>query len=134
MRMLEILDRICSGEGEEGDLELLEDLGRHIRETSLCQLGGSAPNPVLSTLHYFRDEYEAHIKEKRCPANVCAGMSSPYQIDTAACVGCGACVRICPTGAISGERRQPHSIDADACVICGACAAKCPVHAIAQGA
>ncbi len=134
MRMLEILDRICSGEGEEGDLELLEDLGRHIRETSLCQLGGSAPNPVLSTLHYFRDEYEAHIKEKRCPANVCAGMSAPYQIDTAACVGCGVCVRICPTGAISGERRQPHSIDADACVICGACAAKCPVHAIAQGA
>jgi len=133
-RMLEILDRICSGDGKDGDLELLEELACHIRDTSLCQLGGSAPNPVLSTLHYFRDEYEAHIRDKRCPANVCAGTSAPYQINAAVCIGCGLCVRVCPAGAVSGERRQPHHIDAGSCLVCGACAAKCPVHAIAQGA
>jgi len=133
-RMLEILDRICSGEGREGDLELLEELGHHIRDTSLCQLGGSAPNPVLSTLQYFRAEYEAHIKDKRCPANVCAGMGAPFAIDGQLCIGCGLCIRACPVGAVSGERRKPHSIDPEACILCGACAAKCPVHAIAQGA
>lgn len=133
-RMLEILDRICSGEGREGDLELLEELGHHIRDTSLCQLGGSAPNPVSSTLQYFRAEYEAHIKDKRCPANVCAGMGAPFAIDGQLCIGCGLCIRACPVGAVSGERRKPHSIDPEACILCGACAAKCPVHAIAQGA
>lgn len=132
-RMLEILDRICSGEGREGDIELLEELGEHIISTSLCQLGGSAPNPVLSTLQYFRDEYEAHIKDKRCPANVCAGMSAAYVIDEATCIGCTACVRVCPTGAISGERKKPHSIHPQVCISCGVCADKCPVHAIAQG-
>ena len=132
-RMLEILDRICSGEGREGDIELLEELGRHIITTSLCQLGGSAPNPVLSTLHYFRDEYEAHIKEKRCPTNVCEGMVDPYVIDEAVCIGCTACLRICPTGAISGARKHPHVIDPELCISCGACAVKCPVKAIAQG-
>lgn len=132
-RMLEILDRICSGEGREGDLELLEELGHHIRDTSLCQLGGSAPNPVLSTLHYFRDEYEAHIKEKRCPANVCAGMRSPYVIDATVCIGCGLCLKMCPVGAINGERRKPHQITPETCIACGACATRCPVHAIAQG-
>lgn len=131
-RMLEILDRLCSGEGREGDLELLEELGEHIIKTSLCQLGGSAPNPVLSTLHYFRHEYEAHIKEKRCPANVCEGMRDPYVIDEAACIGCTACTRVCPTSAISGARKKPHVIDSKLCIICGACAAKCPVNAIAQ--
>jgi NADH:ubiquinone oxidoreductase subunit F (NADH-binding)/(2Fe-2S) ferredoxin len=90
-RMLEILDRICSGEGREGDIELLEELGEHIVSTSLCQLGGSAPNPVLSTLKYFREEYEAHIRDKRCPANVCAGMSAAYVIDEGKCIGCTAC-------------------------------------------
>src|SRR5690554_1191376 len=132
-RMLEILDRICSGEGREGDLELLEELGNHIKETSLCQLGGSAPNPVLSTLHYFRDEYEAHIKEKRCPANVCEGMKSAYVIDESVCIGCTACTRVCPVDAISGERKKPHYIDPDVCIACGACAEKCPVAAISQG-
>lgn len=132
--MLEILDRICSGEGREGDLELLEELGQHIKETSLCQLGGSAPNPVLSTLHYFRAEYEAHIKDKRCPANVCAGMAAPYVIDEGKCIGCGLCARNCPVGAISGERRKPYRIDPEVCFSCGACAGKCPVRAIAQGA
>ena len=109
-RMLEILDRICAGEGREGDLELLEELGNHIKETSLCQLGGSAPNPVLSTLKYFRAEYEAHIKEKRCPANVCEGMKSAYVIDESVCIGCTACTRVCPVDAISGERKKPHYI------------------------
>ena len=132
-RMLEILDRLCSGEGREGDLELLEELGEHIIATSLCQLGGSAPNPVLSTLKYFREEYEAHIKDKRCPANVCGGMAAAYVIDEAACIGCTACVRVCPTGAISGERKKPHVIHPDVCISCGICAGKCPVKAIAQG-
>lgn len=131
-RMLEILDRICSGEGREGDIELLEELGSHICRTSLCQLGGSAPNPVLSTIKYFRHEYEAHIKDKRCLANVCAGMSGAYMIDQKKCVGCGLCQRVCPTGAITGERRQPHVINEQLCLSCGACAQKCPVHAIAQ--
>jgi NADP-reducing hydrogenase subunit HndC len=133
-RMLEILDRICSAQGRDGDLELLEELGQHIIDTSLCQLGGSAPNPVLSTLRYFRDEYEAHIRDKRCPADVCAGMSAPYEIDTESCIGCGLCARLCPVGAVSGERRKAHRIDGDTCISCGACAEKCPVHAIAQGA
>ena len=132
-RMLEILDRICSGEGREGDLELLEELGEHIINTSLCQLGGSAPTPVLSTLHHFRDEYEAHIKDKRCPANVCAGMSAAYEITQEACIGCTACVRVCPTGAISGERKKPHVIQPEVCISCGICAGKCPVKAITQG-
>ncbi|MFY9494644.1 MAG: NADH-ubiquinone oxidoreductase-F iron-sulfur binding region domain-containing protein, partial [Limnochordia bacterium] len=132
-RMLEILDRICSGEGREGDLELLEELGEHIINTSLCQLGGSAPTPVLSTLHHFRDEYEAHIKDKRCPANVCAGMSAAYEINQEACIGCTACVRVCPTGAISGERKKPHVIQPEVCISCGICAGKCPVKAITQG-
>ena len=132
-RMLEILDRLCSGEGRDGDIELLEELGEHIITTSLCQLGGSAPNPVLSTLNHFRDEYEAHIKERRCPANVCAGMAAAYVIDEAVCIGCTACIRICPTGAIRGARKQPHVIDPQLCISCGACAPKCPVKAIAQG-
>ncbi|HOQ73700.1 MAG TPA: NADH-quinone oxidoreductase subunit NuoF [Limnochordia bacterium] len=133
-RMLEILDRICSKQGREGDLELLQELGEHIQDTSLCQLGASAPNPVLSTLQYFREEYEAHIRDKRCPANVCAGMRAPFEVDLAACIGCGLCARLCPVGAVSGERRKPHKIDAELCISCGACAEKCPVRAIAQGA
>jgi len=133
-RMLEILDRICSKQGREGDLELLQELGEHIQDTSLCQLGASAPNPVLSTLQYFREEYEAHIRDKRCPANVCAGMRAPFEVDLAACIGCGLCARLCPVGAVSGERRKPHRIDAELCISCGACAEKCPVRAIAQGA
>jgi len=132
-RMLEILDRICSGEGREGDLELLEELGNHIKETSLCQLGGSAPNPVLSTLHYFRDEYEAHIKDKRCPANVCEGMGAVYVINEDKCIGCGMCARVCPIEAISGKPKESYKINEDLCISCGACAAKCPVGAISQG-
>ncbi len=132
-RMLEILDRICSGEGKSSDLGLLEELGNHIKETSLCQLGGSAPNPVLSTLHYFRDEYEAHINDKCCPANACAGMGAPYMIDASECIGCGVCARVCPVEAINGQRKNPYRIDSVTCIACGVCATKCPVNAIAQG-
>ncbi|MFW6022689.1 MAG: NADH-quinone oxidoreductase subunit NuoF [Halanaerobiaceae bacterium] len=132
-RMLEILDRICAGEGKEGDLELLEELGNQIKDTSLCQLGGSAPNPVLSTMHYFRDEYEAHIQDKSCPANVCEGMASAYVIDEDTCVGCGMCTKVCPVDAISGEPKQTYVIDEELCISCGACETKCPVNAISQG-
>ena len=132
--MLEIMDRICSMQGREGDLELLQERGEHIQDSSLCQLGASAPNPVLSTLQYFREEYEAHFRDKRCPAIVCAGMRAPFEVDLAACIGCGLCARRCPGGAVSCERRKPHRIDAELCISCGACAEKCPVRAIAQGA
>ncbi|MFP4015992.1 MAG: NADH-quinone oxidoreductase subunit NuoF [Halanaerobiales bacterium] len=132
-RMLEILDRICAGEGKEGDLELLEELGNHIKDTSLCQLGGSAPNPVLSTMHYFRDEYEAHIKDQNCPAGVCEGLAAAYVIDEESCIGCGMCARVCPVDAITGEKKQPYTISADLCISCGACESKCPVDAISQG-
>ncbi|HLV09966.1 MAG TPA: NADH-ubiquinone oxidoreductase-F iron-sulfur binding region domain-containing protein, partial [Halanaerobiales bacterium] len=131
-RMLEILNRICDGEGTEKDLELLEQLGNHIRDTALCALGGSAPNPVLSTLHYFRDEYEAHVIDKKCPAGVCAGMVSAYVIDPDPCVGCGACARVCPVDAITGKPKEVYKIDAELCISCGTCADKCPVDAIAQ--
>ncbi|MEJ6951834.1 NADH-quinone oxidoreductase subunit NuoF [Natronospora cellulosivora (SeqCode)] len=132
-RMLEILDRICAGEGKDGDLELLEELGNHIKDTSLCQLGGSAPNPVLSTLHYFRDEYEAHIKDEKCPAGVCEGLAAAYIIDEETCVGCGLCARVCPVDAISGQKKEPYTISEDLCISCGACEDKCPVNAISQG-
>lgn len=131
--MLEILNRICAGEGREGDIQLLEELGHHIKETSLCGLGQSAPNPVLSTLRYFRDEYEAHIMDRKCPAGVCNGLASAYVIDEDKCVGCGMCAKVCPVNAISGKPKESYSIDPDLCISCGACAEKCPVDAIAQG-
>ena len=132
-RMLEILDRICAGEGKDGDIELLEELGEHIKNTSLCQLGGSAPNPVLSTLRYFRDEYEAHIKDQNCPAGVCEGLAAAYMIDEEPCIGCGICARVCPVDAISGKPKEKYKISADLCISCGACEGKCPVNAISQG-
>ena len=128
-RMLEILVRITEGQGEPGDIELLEDLSTTIMDASLCGLGQSAPNPVLSTIKYFREEYEAHILEKRCPAGVCQALLQ-YRIDAEKCKGCGLCVKECPTGAITGERKQPFVIDASKCVKCGACVAKCPFKAI----
>lgn len=131
--MLEILNRICDGEGREGDLLLLEQLGNHIKDTALCALGGSAPNPVLSTLRYFRDEYEAHVADDKCPAGVCSALASAYVIDEEACVGCGACAKVCPVDAISGQQKDTFSIDEEACISCGACADKCPVDAITQG-
>ncbi len=128
-RMLEILERIAGGRAKEGDLELLEELAHSIRETSLCGLGMTAPNPVLSTLRYFRDEYEEHIRRKRCRAAVCKALLT-YSVVESACTGCGACKRVCPADAIRGTRKKPHRIDANLCVRCGTCLDACKFNAI----
>ena len=128
-RMHEILSRITEGKGEPGDLEKLETLCAGIKDGALCGLGQTAPNPVLTTLRYFRDEYEAHVNEKRCPAGECAALRR-YEIDADACRGCTLCARNCPVGAISGAVKQPHVIDADVCIKCGACASVCRFGAV----
>jgi len=128
-RMLEILERITSGQGKEGDIELLGELANNVKRASLCGLGQTAPNPVLTTINYFRDEYEAHIYEKRCPAKVCRELIS-YHVISEKCPGCGLCVRYCPTGAISGERKHPYIIDPDKCIHCGLCMSVCRLDAI----
>ncbi|NLG73539.1 MAG: NADH-quinone oxidoreductase subunit NuoF [Chloroflexi bacterium] len=128
-RLLDILLRICGGEGRDGDIELLETLCEEIRQTSLCGLGQGAPNPVISTLQHFRHEYEAHIYEKRCPAKVCRALIQ-YRISKDICTGCTVCARNCPANAISGERRSPHTIDPSLCVRCGICAQVCNFNAI----
>jgi NADH-quinone oxidoreductase subunit F len=128
-RMLEILERICEGKGNDGDIELLEDLAHEIISGSLCGLGQTAPNPVLTTIRYFRDEYEAHIKEKRCPTGVCTRLLT-YTILPDRCTGCTICARECPVSAISGEKKKVHFIDASICTRCGACFNKCPFKAI----
>jgi len=127
--MLDILDKITKGEAHEEDLILLEELGKMIKVTSLCALGGSAPNPVLSTLRYFRDEYIAHIKDKKCPAGECQALIE-YSIDKEKCTGCTVCARQCPNKAISGEKKAPHVIDKAACVKCGVCAEVCKFGAV----
>ena len=130
-RMLEMLTRITEGKGEEGDIEKLERLAVSIKKTSVCGLGQTAPNPVLSTIKYFRNEYEAHIKDKKCPAGECKALAN-IKINPELCKGCGICKRQCPVNAISGEVKQPHKIDPKVCIKCGACVSKCPFKAISK--
>ena len=128
-RMLEILTDITQGKGREGDIELLEELSQVVADTSLCALGSTAPNPVLTTIRYFRDEYETHIKKKRCPARVCRSLIH-YTIIEEKCRGCLACKKVCPQQAISGERKEPHKINAEKCIKCGLCLEACKFDAI----
>ena len=128
-RLYEILDKITKGKGTMEDLDRLEELCESIKAGSLCGLGQTAPNPVLSTLRYFRDEYVAHVRDKVCPAGVCKALSK-YEIDPEKCRGCSLCSKECPVGAISGEIKKPFVIDQDKCIKCGACMAKCPFKAI----
>lgn len=127
--LLDILTRICAGQGQDGDIEKLEQLSRSIKIGSLCGLGQTAPNPVLSTINYFRDEYEAHIKEHRCPAKVCRGLFR-YEIAPDKCTGCTVCAKNCPVKAISGEPKTPHVIHQATCIQCGICHDKCRFDAI----
>ena len=128
-RLGEILQRIVDGEGKEGDVELLEELCETVKAGALCGLGQSAPNPVLTTIRYFRDEYDAHIRDHKCPAKQCRPLLT-YSIDETACKGCSLCSQKCPAKAISGERKKPFKIDPAACIRCGACAAACRFDAV----
>jgi NADH-quinone oxidoreductase subunit F len=127
-RMLEILTRICDGEGRQGDIELLEDLAAQIKTTSLCGLGQTAPNPVLTTVRYFREEYEEHIAKHKCRAGKCRGLCG-YEI-TDACTGCMVCVKNCPVNAITGEKKQRHLINQETCIRCGVCRDVCKYDAL----
>ena len=128
-QMRHLLERITKGEGEEGDIERLERLGKTLEDSALCALGKTAANPVLSTLRYFRSEYESHINDKRCPAKQCRGLFR-YEIDADACKGCGLCLKHCPVNAITGEKKTPHIIDQEKCSLCGNCLEKCPFSAV----
>ncbi len=128
-RMLEILTDICEGNGKEGDIELLEELGSMVQKFSLCGLGTSAPNPVLTTILYFRDEYESHIKDHKCPAGVCKPLFH-YEIDEDACNGCTLCAKKCPEGAITGEKKKLHELDQEKCIKCGICYDACKFDAV----
>jgi len=128
-QLLALLDDVIEGRADAGTLELLEKLGHAVQTGSLCGLGKTAPNPVLSTLRYFRKEYEEHIFEKRCRTGRCKALLSP-EINQEKCKGCGLCIKACPTGAISGEKKKPHHIDAELCIKCGACATACKIHAV----
>ncbi len=129
LRMLEILDRITDGKGKDGDLELLKELAEGVKKASLCGLGQTAPNPVLTTLRYFRDEYETHIYEKKCTAKKCQALIT-YEIIPGKCPGCGLCAKYCPTDAISGKRKEPYFIDLEKCIRCGLCMSVCRLGAI----
>ena len=128
-RMMEILNRICDGQGQEGDIEMLEQLCVSIKDGSLCGLGQTAPNPVLTTIRYFRDEYEAHIRDKKCPAHECSALLK-ISIDPTKCKGCTVCARKCPVECISGERKTPHVIDQSSCIKCKQCVSSCKFDAI----
>ena len=128
-QMLEILTRICNGDGVDTDITLLEELGVMMQRFSLCGLGTSAPNPVLTTILYFRDEYEKHIRDKKCPAGVCKPLFH-YEIDEAECTGCRVCFRKCPQEAVSGEKKKPHTIDQEKCIKCGICYDACKFEAV----
>ncbi len=128
-RMYEMLTRIVEGNGRPGDIELLEELCYSVKDGALCGLGQTAPNPVLTTLKYFRDEYEAHINNKKCPAGECSALIK-YVIDSSKCVGCTKCAKNCPVNAISGKVKQPHAIDADKCIKCGKCRGNCNFSAV----
>ncbi len=128
-RMLEILTRITDGKGEDGDIEKLEELSYQIKDSSLCGLGQTAPNPVLTTIKYFRDEYEAHINGKKCPAKVCKPLLT-YEVDAEKCTGCTVCARNCPANCITGARKEIHFINQEACIKCGMCFTKCKFDAI----
>ncbi len=130
-RMLEILERITEGKGEAGDIEKLELLAKNIKASALCGLGQTAPNPILSTLKYFRDEYEAHVFDKKCPAGVCKSMMK-YTVDESKCKSCGICAKACPVGCIKGEKKVPYVIDNSKCAKCGVCMEKCPFKAISK--
>jgi NADH:ubiquinone oxidoreductase subunit F (NADH-binding)/(2Fe-2S) ferredoxin len=128
-KMLEILENICAGKGQPGDIETLETLGQYVKSGSLCGLGQGAPNPVLSMIEHFRDEYEAHIYDKTCSAKVCRALIT-YSIDPDTCIGCTRCARNCPVNAITGAPRQAHVIDPEICIRCGICEQVCPVDAV----
>ena len=128
-RLQEILGRIVSGKGKQGDIELLEELCMGVKDGALCGLGQTAPNPVLTTIRYFRDEYEAHINEKKCPAKECVDLLT-YTIDAEKCIGCGLCARKCPAKAITGEKKKAHVIDPNVCIRCGQCIHGCKFGAI----
>jgi len=128
-QMLMILTDICAGRGREGDIALLEDIGSAMVDSSLCALGKSAPNPVLTSIKYFRAEYDAHVNEHLCPAGVCPELTA-YRIDPEACIGCMLCKRACPAGAVTGEAKTAHAIFADACISCGACREACRSSAV----
>jgi len=132
-QMLALLDDILEGNGSLETIELLQQLGHAVQKASLCGLGKSAPNPVLSTIAQFREEYDAHVIQKRCPAGKCKSLATP-QIIELKCKGCGLCVKVCPTGAITGEKKQPHHINEEICIKCGACIEACRLHAIEVGA
>ena len=129
VRLLELLNKITSGKGEMEDIDRLEELCEYIKTGSLCGLGQTAPNPVLSTLRYFRDEYVAHVRDKKCPAGVCKDLLT-FEIVADKCKGCTLCKRNCPVGAISGEVKVPHVIDTDKCIKCGVCISNCKFGAI----
>jgi len=130
-RMLEILTRITEGKGTEEDIEKLEVLAKNIKASALCGLGQTSPNPILSTLKYFKDEYIAHVRDKKCPAGVCKSMLH-YEINPEKCKSCGICAKVCPASCIKGEKKVPYVIDTDKCLKCGACMQKCPFGAISK--